>query len=58
MAMPRKTALPIVKVAKVVLPVAAASQGIPLDPEVQLELMRHRIIHQLPKSRLRRLLQQ
>lgn len=56
--MPRKSALPITKVAKAVLPVAAASQGLPWDTEVQLELMRHRIIHQLPKSRLKRLLQQ
>ena len=46
------------KVMKVVLPVAAASQGMPIEPEVQLEMMRHKIIHQLPKSRLKRLLQQ
>ena len=45
-------------VVKAVLPVAAASQGMPIDTEAQLEMMRHRIIHQLPKSRLKRLLQQ
>ena len=44
------------KVVRVVLPVAAASQGMPVHPEVQLELMRHKIIHQLPKSKLKRLL--
>lgn len=44
---------------KAVLPVAAASQGsIPVDPQVQLELMRHQILHQLPKkSRLKQLLE-
>jgi hypothetical protein len=58
--MPRKSKNKsgIAKVAKAILPVAAASQGMPIDPEMHLEIMRHKIIHQLPKSRLKRLLQQ
>lgn len=52
--MPKRKEL--IKIVKGVLPAAVASQGIPLDPEAQLELMRHRLIHQLPKSRLGQLL--